>query len=616
MWTRNRPETAPAPTPAPEPVVIDAPAGSVPRTITAASTRITSSREYRQPPRGAWQNAAWAQYDSVGELRAASQWLGQAMSRATLSIEHIGPDGKPDGLDVPMVVSDLMAGWTGDVDHYQMLLATIGSQFTVVGEFYLIAQASDLVPGGFAWTVGSTDEVTITNGVVKLDRGDGNVIELDEQTSIVIRVWRPHPRRWIEADAATRAAWSALNEVAQLTAQIDAHNDSRLAGAGILFIPSTIRVTPPSHVDVDEGEDPFGAVLADAMLTPLRDRGSASSVVPIVITADADDIAAVRHLTFSTSMPADLVAIRDAAVRRCAVILDMPPEALLGMGDVNHWSSWQITEQGVKTYIAPALSVVAASLMSGYFAPALTAAGLDPASYHLVFDTTELTTTGDRSADARELWDRGALATEVLLDAHGFEGDGPTDQERLQRLLWDIARTNPELLSGVLSALGIQVSPSLAPPAPAPAVEAAPAPAVEPSAPVPAPRAAPPAETAPGTAPPPAAGATASLVPLARLAVDHALGRAANRRQTRAQRATLAMVAPAARYQRMDIGPDETGHALAGAWDDLPAALTHLPAGRIALLASALDEYTATLLTSRVPVEDADIERVIAGALG
>lgn len=613
MWpARTRTDT-------PAPVVIDVPAGTVPPTITAAATRISSGREYRQPSRGAWQAAAWAQYDSIGELRSAANWLGQSMSRATLAIEHIGPDGKPDGGEVPMVVTDLMGGWTDDVDHYRMLLATIGAQFTVAGEFYLIAQASESASGGFEWSVGSTDEITVLNDVVKLDRGDGQVVDLDEQTSIVIRVWRPHPRRWVEADSAARAAWSALNEIAQLTAQIDAHNDSRLAGAGILFIPSSIRVTPPTHVDVGDGEDPFGAVLADAMLTPLRDRGSAASVVPIVITADPEDIAAVRHLTFSTTMPAELVAIRDAAVRRCAVILDLPPEALLGMGDVNHWSSWQITEQGVKTYIAPALSVVAGALTSGYFAPALTVAGLDPAAYRLYFDTTELTIVGDRSSDARELWDRGALSTETLLEVHGFDGEGPTDEERLQRLLWAIAKDNPALLSGILSALGVKASPSLEPaPAAAPAVEAPPAavPAVEPSPATPAttPRTAPPADTAPGTAPPPAAGA-ASLVPVARLAVDHALGRAANRRQTRAQRAALALMSPSARYQRMDIGEDETGHALAGAWDDLPAALSGLPAHRVALIASALDDYTATLLTSRLPVEDTDIERVLTGAL-
>jgi hypothetical protein len=37
--------------------------------------------------------------------------------------------------------------------------------------------------------------------------------------------------------------------------------------------------------------------------------------------------------------------LRREAVERLAIGLDMPPEVLLGLGDSNHWSAWQVDEQ-------------------------------------------------------------------------------------------------------------------------------------------------------------------------------------------------------------------------------------------------------------------------------
>jgi hypothetical protein len=140
--------------------------------------------------------------------------------------------------------------------------------------------------------------------------------------------------------------------------------------------------------------------------------------------------------------------------------MDMPPEVLTGTAEVNHWGAWQIEEAAIKAHTEPLLEVIVASLTTGYLHPFLQHEGVeDWANYTFEADTTALRLRPNRSKEAFELWDRGALNVRTLLAENGFnpETDQPDEKERI---LWYLAKvaggsTTPDQVAAALQKLGV-----------------------------------------------------------------------------------------------------------------------------------------------------------------
>src|SRR3546814_12411598 len=63
---------------------------------------------------------------------------------------------------------------------------------------------------------------------------------------------------------------------------ISAQTDSRLAGAGVLFMMQSAQAKVAGESEDDEDVD-FNDAFMEAMLTPIRDRASAAAVVPLTV---------------------------------------------------------------------------------------------------------------------------------------------------------------------------------------------------------------------------------------------------------------------------------------------------------------------------------------------
>jgi hypothetical protein len=109
----------------------------------------------------------------------------------------------------------------------------------------------------------------------------------------------------------------------------------------------------------------------------------------------------------------------------------MPPEILLGIGDVNHWGAWGIDEHAWKAHLQPVAQQLVDDLTSAYFQPALRELGVENWQEHVIgYDATKVINHPDRSKDAKDLYDRRAIGKEALRDAGGFdEDDAPTEEE-------------------------------------------------------------------------------------------------------------------------------------------------------------------------------------------
>lgn len=449
------------------------------RTVTLASATLLNRKQIRATTRRqSWQQEAWAFYDTIGELRFASRWLGNALSRAHLFIGRPQPEGggDPEPHDNPpdVAVAALEELHEGQLGQGEML-RRLAMHLTIPGESFLIGldpRPEDGPDGARRWLVASNEEFSNSGGRPRVKLPDtGENVELDPERSTIIRIWNPHPRQAWDADSSVRANLPTLREVMSLSQHITATVESRLAGAGILCIPHSATMPNPKMSDTDGVEplhpDPFVDGLMQAMITPITDRDDASAVVPILIKVPDEAVGKIQHLPLHTELDTKVTEMREAAIRRFAGGSDLPTEIILGVSgsgggsgsnSVNHWGSWEVSEDATKMHVEPLLGCICDALTQQYLWPTLKAAGeADPEQFVIWYDTSELTQKPDRSAEAQALFDKGALSAEALLRENGFSTDDvPGEEEKRNELARQLVLVKPELLPALAQFVGFE----------------------------------------------------------------------------------------------------------------------------------------------------------------
>lgn len=451
-----------------------------PTQITAAA-QILHSQKIKRPggknqKKGSsqgWQSDTWSLFDEIGELWFAATWSANSLSRVRLIAAKLtDTDGEPDPV-TEGPAAELVADFAGGAGGQAALLNRLGYHLSLVGDSYIvgrdmtdvdregepdpdkrIAPEGPPAPGDVEWQAYSTDEISydscwrVDDGVDPYDVTDSGV---------VIRCWRPHPRRWVEAQSPVRSTLPVLRQLRSLTMAIAAQLDSRLAGAGVLFLPQSM-VFAPAEGDTGDGEDPFIRDLIEHMLTPLRDRDSAASIVPLVVKVADEAIGKIQHVTFSSPLDDRAVEQQENALKRFALSQDLPASVILGNEDSNHWTAWLEDEQAVRAHTAPMASAVALALTVGWLQPALEVLGVpDARDYVVWYDLTDLIHRPDKSAVALDLHDRFLIGDAAVLRETGFDPeDAPTPQELARMVLLTLIKSGGDVLP-LLAQLGIRV---------------------------------------------------------------------------------------------------------------------------------------------------------------
>lgn len=391
-----------------------------------------------------WQHEAWRHYDICGEMRFVVNWIGNAISRCRLYAADVSDDGTVGDETTDkqaQLIAETMFGTPAAKAQAQRLL---GINMMVAGDVFIVAEGykntgQDGTPDQDKWYVCSGTEVYRRGDDIIVKRsmthGGGNY-KLDPEKDLLIRVWNPHPRRHDAADSTVRAILPVLRELEQCTKRVFAELDSRLAGAGILLLPDNITFPPPPQENPGDyqptGIESFAQTLQQTMATSLQQRDSAAAVVPIIVQAAVEALDKIKHLTFDSQISEHITTMREAAVKRMAMSLDIPPEVLTGMGGTNHWSGWQIEESSIKIHIEPLLIQLADALNIGYFQPALKAAGIkDPEKKTLWFDIAALTVRPNRSEQAMQFADKQYISAKAARDNAAFTDDDAPDQKEL-----------------------------------------------------------------------------------------------------------------------------------------------------------------------------------------
>lgn len=462
--------------------------GSAAKTASAPTTRAGAALGSRS-----WQTEAWAAYDEVGEERFLASTLAGRLSQARLYVQHKPLTGPHSSLrDDPTDVTDTASGPTAALAEAVLaalgasqqdlgqMLQRLATNLFVAGEGWLVgvprhvideaspsaapavtAPSPDPALTDLVWRVLAVTEVSSVGRdgrAVRLNLGtDGSApVEVSSDEVYMVRVWRPHPARYWEADSPTRACLPILRELIGLTRHISAQIDSRLAGAGILVVPSSASAALASDAADSSAygaPDPFVAALMDSMLRPIENRDDASAVVPLVVTVPDEAADKMSHLTFSTALDSGARDLRDEAIRRLALAQDAPPELLLGSGAMNHWGAWLTREDTVTTHIEPVLALICDALTSQYLRPVLLSAGLSEDEVRTLsvgYDVSALVARPNRSEEALNLHRAGAVSDEALREASGFDDSDakPLDERALMQALAMVSK-RPDLMGTI-----------------------------------------------------------------------------------------------------------------------------------------------------------------------
>jgi len=430
------------------------------RALTAAA-QIVTGRELRTiVGQWAWQKTAWEAYTSIGELHYAINYLAQAASRARLYVGTPNPNAAsaPVPTEDDPTAQDLLDDLGSDFTAHAELLYSMAIQLGVAGESFLIGRDDPADPEGERkWIAASSDQLQLAGDSVFLRTSPSTRVELPDESTLIIRVYFKDARYSWEPTSHVRALLPDLARLQALNSHILATTDSRLAGAGILFIGDSVSPPPANQGDEGEHEDAFIDGLMKAMITPLTDRNSAAAVVPYCVRVPDESLDKIKHVTFWSPFDENTPGLIELTLKKIAIGLNVPPEVLLGLGDTNHWSAWAIDENVVKLSVEPLLGVICQVFTCEYMRPAYKALTGTKCESVIWYDTTELTQRPNKSEEALKLHDKGLISDEATRRETGFsEDDAPTKAQKLETVLWELA-ANPTTAPLVLPALGVEL---------------------------------------------------------------------------------------------------------------------------------------------------------------
>lgn len=355
-----------------------------------------------------WQIRTLAYQDSVPEVAHAGSFVENTTSKVSFDVQSV------DAMAARIVETELRSFPTGRVARNLFMVGEI-----IVGYKY---NTDDGVTKWKAW--GKRDYKYHGENKPLEVRGKDNRWKTLDSSWKWFRIWRPDPSEMY-------AAWSAHKAQLDLLEALYVHQladtavaTSRLAGAGILYIPNDEFVDMP---DLDGGEPEPGSQahfehrLRSAMSDSLSNRNAQDAVVPLVMFGSAEYGDAIKHVLMERRDDAEAFASRMNAYRqRYGAGIDLPEEVITGMGKTNHWAGWKVDQNTWNYYLEPLVEIISEALEKNFAKPVAQMLGATD-DIQVVLDPTRVIVKPDRTDAAIRLFAAGALSAEGALEAAGFD---------------------------------------------------------------------------------------------------------------------------------------------------------------------------------------------------
>jgi len=321
------------------------------------------------------------------------------------------------------------------------LLASYGRLMFITGEGILFGR--DLDTERERWTFVWNGEIKVETDsqgrprkIIHLLSGSESREYTPEQ-AVLYRMWTPSPTRSYEAESPMQAGLEIAEELIILTKSVRATAVSRLIN-GLLFMPAEISPPPEEALgDEDPYNDPWSADFIEHVITQIENPGTAEAASPLISWVTGEMIEKIKWIAIHDPQTDYMEReLRREAITRLAYGMDMPPEALTGLGNTNHWAAMQILGDMWKSHGAPVAQQFCDEVSAAYLQPALREAGFeDWKSVVADYDASQVVVKPDRSEDA------DTAAKLAMISPRGYrlmknipEEWAPTEKERKEIL--------------------------------------------------------------------------------------------------------------------------------------------------------------------------------------
>lgn len=237
-----------------------------------------------------------------------------------------------------------------------------------------------------------------------------------ERASIVIHVTNPDPRDPGRTDSPVLAALDVSRELILARAQSRAASRNRTAQLNTVLYPLEGAGPDPKKFEKD---------LTKVMSAPLENELSSSVVVPNVIGFQGEWIEKWKTFDFTGPVDKYLHEKIPMLVQQLAVILDHPPQVLLGMSDLNHWAAWAVQEDNWFGHVEP----LAKRVGQGYAEALAQAAVLDQESIEAVPDPSPLLKRRPSLDNVIEAYKEGIVNGEFTRAHLGADEDDAPEED-------------------------------------------------------------------------------------------------------------------------------------------------------------------------------------------
>lgn len=351
-----------------------------------------------------WQKRVLAMAGSVGEAKHAGRFVSNTTKKIRLVVTH-------EGVEVPILSEQL--------NELSMGRACMNLHY--VGEVVL---AYKYEGGRTRWACyGKRDFKQDGKKPLEVKGEDGKFRALDSGWKW-FRVWRPDPSDMYAADSSYKAQLDTLEALYVHQLADAAIATSRLAGAGILYIPNDEFSDIPM---VDGGEPEVGSQqhfeqrLRGAMTDSLRNRNAQDAFVPLTMFGSSEFADGIRHVLMERVDDAKGFNERmKGYAEKFGRGVDLPAEVITGMGETNHWAAWKVDQNTWSYYLEPLVEVPRDAILKNFIAPVALLLGFT-GKVTIEIDATEVIVKPDRTDAALRAFGMGALSGEGLLFYAGFD---------------------------------------------------------------------------------------------------------------------------------------------------------------------------------------------------
>lgn len=174
----------------------------------------------------------------------------------------------------------------------------------------------------------------------------------------VNRVWRRHPEISKAAETPMESLVDDMETLIFLNAALRARVRSRLAAAGILFLPNSITSATPNELPDGTGS-PVDAVtrqLLEAMAAAIQDPDSPEASMPVVVRGPDGVGDLIKHITLDRLIDEQEMKLRKELRENILNGLDAPAEIASSqskMVNTNHWNESSVKMEMWEHTVAP-----------------------------------------------------------------------------------------------------------------------------------------------------------------------------------------------------------------------------------------------------------------------